>query len=99
MFVFQDAVNDVRIIHVFSCADKLIDLQTDHTPSHNIEARDVSLENSTVVTKLIPLLEDSMIAMVKKWVNEERRGGSRTGRLFVSEVLEILDFPDFQFGF
>jgi len=42
---------------------------------------------------------DTFFRKFKKRVDEERRGGSRTGRLFVSEVLEILDFPDFQFGF
>ena len=31
LFVSQDAVNDVCIIHVFSCADKLIDFQTDQS--------------------------------------------------------------------
>ena len=28
-FVFQDAVNDARVIHVFLCVDKLKYLQTD----------------------------------------------------------------------
>ena len=75
-------MNDVRIIHVFSCVDKFIDLQTDQTPNHNIQACDVSLEKLAAMAELIPLLEFSMIAMIKKWVNEERRGASRTRRLF-----------------
>ena len=85
-------MNDVRIIHVFSCVDKLIDLRTDHSPSHNIHARGVCLESSTVVTKLIPSLKNSRIATVKKWVNKERRGGSRTRRLFQ----KVLIFPSFR---
>ena len=82
MFVFLDAVNDVRIIHVFSCADKLIDLRTDHSSSHNIQAYTVYLENVAVVMKVIPFVENSRIATFKKWVDEERTGGSRTRRLF-----------------
>jgi len=39
------------------------------------------------VTKLIPSLENSRIATVKKWVNKERRGGSRTRRLFQKVLL------------
>ena len=85
-------MNDVHIIHVFSCVDKLIDLQTDHSPSHNIHARGVRLENVTMVTKLIPSLKNSRIATVKKWVSEERRGGSRTRRLFQ----KVLIFPSFR---
>ena len=93
-------MNDVHIIHVFSCVDKLIDLQTDHSPSHNIHARGVRLENVTMVTKLIPSLKNSRIATVKKWVSEERRGGTPTRRLFQ----KVLIFPsfrtkDFLFGF
>ena len=92
-------MNDVHIIHVFSCVDKLVDLQTDHSPKHNIQACDVRLKNSTMVTKLIPFLENSRIATVKKCVDEERRGGTRTGQLF-SEVLSFRIFgKDFQFGF
>ena len=62
----RDSETDVRVIHVFSCVDKLIDLQTDHSPSHNIQACGVCLENVTIVTKLIPFLESSRIATVKK---------------------------------
>ena len=35
---FHDAVNDVRIIHVFSCVDKLKYLQTDELSNQNILA-------------------------------------------------------------
>ena len=80
------------IIHVFSCPDELKYLQTDHSPSHNIHARGVRLENVTMVTKLIPSLKNSRIATVKKWVSEERRGGSRTRRLFQ----KVLIFPSFR---
>ena len=41
LFVFQDAVNDARNIHVFSCADQLIDLQTDQSSNQNTLAEDV----------------------------------------------------------
>ena len=85
-------MNDVHMIHVFSCVDKLIDLRTDHSPSHNIHTHGVCLENVTMVTKLIPSLENSRIATVKKWVNKERSGGSRTRRLFQ----KVLIFPSFR---
>ena len=35
LFVFQDAVNDARTIHVFSCVDKLKYLQTDQSSKQN----------------------------------------------------------------
>ena len=67
---------------MFCHVDKLLDLQTDHSSSHNIQACSVCLYDLTMETKLIPFLENSRIATVKKWVNEERRGGSRARRLF-----------------
>ena len=40
--------------------------------------------------KLIPVLKNPRIATVKKWVYEERRGGSRTGRLFQKCLIELV---------
>ena len=42
------------------------------------------------MTKLIPFLKNLRIANVKKWVYEERRGGSRTGRLFQKFLIELV---------
>ena len=41
------------------------------------------------MTKLIPFLKNLRIATVKKWVYEERRDGSRTGRLFREMFNEV----------
>ena len=66
-------MNDVCNIKVFSCADKLKDLQTDHSPSHNIHARGVCLYDLTIVMKMIQFLENLRIATVNKLVNEEKK--------------------------
>ena len=43
--MFSRTVNDVRPrVRLISCADKLVDLQTDHSPSHNIQAYAVCFE-------------------------------------------------------
>ena len=42
------------------------------------------------MTKLIPFLKNLRIANVKKWVYEERRGGSRTGRLFQKCLIKLV---------
>ena len=41
------------------------------------------------MTKQIPFLKNPRIATVKKWVYEERRGGSRTGRLFQKCLIKL----------
>ena len=41
------------------------------------------------MTKLIPFLKNLRIATVKKWVYEEQRGGSRTGRLFQKFFMKL----------
>ena len=42
------------------------------------------------MTKLIPCVKNLRIATVKKWVYEERRGGSRTGRLFQKCLIKLV---------
>ena len=92
-------MNDVRTTHVFSCVDKLIDLETDHSPSHDIEVYGTTSDNLTIVTKVIPFFENSRIATLKKWVHAERWGGGRAGLL--AELLNISlsgDYLPIQYG-
>ena len=42
------------------------------------------------MTKLIPCVKNLRIATVKKWVYEERRGGSSTGRLLQKLLMKLV---------
>ena len=52
----------------------------------NSNGENVSFYNATVMTKLISSFQNPRIAMVKKWVNEERRGGSCSSILFAHYI-------------